>query len=465
MKLFLRKTEFLCFAIYMIFIPLLFLLIDSIAKHSYTDWLNEIVLFIGLILVIHLCFLWIAFGKLLTFNSILLVCSYVFHLSYPLVLLKGKKDADFAIYTLRQFSDSDFVSMTVVALKYIIVLFAGMLFANMFRVERHKYRQEVDEFTELSDVSFRYYRNLGIICIVIGLPLDSMLCMIKLLAMLKGGYIAAIETASVIKSYDIYLAYLLLIGVFLLWNTTNDERKKKRYMLSYCLYEVIWMFSGQRAQPLISIIICLWLYYGFASKINLKKILRLVVIGYLGIVVLVFIRTYRLDGFNQIDIGSMLMGGSVLFNSLAEFGMTICVVGFALTSSIPHALGSGVVYNVLFAIPGISALGLDLEQWDMYEQLQLNSWGASYIAEILYDFKHLGLLMIFIYGIYVTWLSRSISNSIKAKNFKKTIYLIPLAVMTVFCVRTGLRNLSRTFIWTSIIITIVNLLVKKKREK
>lgn len=439
--------------LYTIFTTLVIIATNVVTGLQYDSWLGWINLVFLSMLAMQLFLAHRVLGNLFNLSVILLLFTYLFNLSYPFVLqFGGEEYVEQVNYKIRHFNSTEFQMMVFYPVIYIALLFLGMLFYDVLKKPKR---------IKIKPIFGNNYKGLAILMIVLSLPIDMAFMYIRIRAMLIGGYGEALATAVEGKYYASFFSYLLIVGVFLLTQSAN-ETKRNFYIILYCLYEVFWMFSGQRATPLICIIVILWLNYGFGKKINYSQMVKGLFAGVLVGLTLNFIREFRETGFNNVGIENLL-GFNLLFDSMSEFGFTINIFGYVIQDTGHHVIGSSLLYDIVFILPKVSALNMDVSDIDIYEALDLHDKGASYLAEILYDFKLLGYLVIFLYGIYVRWLDCKFTILMHSKDYNKLLKYIPLAIVTIFCVRTGLINLFRTFVYTWILISIVQLI--NKRDK
>lgn len=433
--------------VYTIFTIVVIVLCNYSLSLTYVSWLPFVNMLFLSQLLLQLFISKKVFGRFLNISVVLLVFTYLFNLSYPFVLRFGNQDyVDQVNYRIRHFNDTDFQLMIYYSIIYIALLFWGML---LYEYSRKKFPVIV----KYDDGIAINYRAIGITMIVVALPIDIIFMYIRVKAMILGGYGEALATAVEGKYYASFFSFLIITGVFLLIKSSK-KNKQNKYVIAYCLYEIIWMFSGQRATPMICIIVLICLRWGFGQSIRLKYIIQMALAGAFVLILLNLIRELREYGFDSFRFAD-LYSFNILFDSMVEFGYTVNIFGYVINDSGQHVIGSSLLFDIVHIIPKISTFNLDLSNVNIYEDLDLYDKGASYLAEILYDFKQYGFVVIVLYGIYVRWLDCKFEHLIISGNYLKVLKYISLAVVTIFCVRTGLVNLFRTFIYTWILITMV----------
>lgn len=442
-----KRVYLFGYTIYMFLAIIICNYISGIEYNSWLAWINTVIISM---LIVQIFCSYKLFGGIFNLSFIVLIFTYLFNLSYPIELqFAGPDYVSQVYYKSKDFNISDIREMVYYAVIFIAILFWGTLF---YEVVKKKKRVVIT-----SNKAYNY-KALAILMIVVALPVDVAFMYIRIQAMMAGGYGVALATAAEGKYYASFFSYLLIAGVFILAKT-KEGPKGKIYVILYCIYEMMWMFAGQRATPLICIIVIVWLYWGFGKKIpTSKKILGFVLFGGIALLLNV-IREFRETGFQGISMESVL-SLNIIFDSMTEFGYTLNIFGYVLESNAPHTIGSSLLYDLLCVIPKVSQLGFDTKSVDIYNALDLHDKGASYLAEILYDFKQYSYFVVALYGIYIRWLDCKFSYLITAKDYNKVLKYIPLAVITVFCVRTGLVNLFRTFVWSWILISIAQFFSK-----
>lgn len=421
--------------------------ISTIDYNSWLVWVNTTILSM---LVVHVFCAYKVFGGVFNLSFIVLIFTYLFNLSYPIELqFAGPEYVNQVYYKCKDFNIFEIREMVYYAVVFIAILYWGMLFYEIIKKDR--------KIVEVKNNHYNY-KLLAILMIVISLPVDVVFMYIRLKAMLLGGYGEALSAAAEGKYYASFFSYLLIAGVFILAKT-GDESKGNKYVILYCLYEMIWMFAGQRATPLICIIIIVWLNWGFDKKIKITTKIWGIIIFSMVVLLLNVIREFRGSGFQGLS-SDEVQNFSIIFDTMTEFGYTLNIFGYVIDSNVPHAIASSLLYDILCIFPKVSLLGLSTQNIDIYEALNLYDKGASYLAEILFDFKQWSYFVVALYGIYVSWLDSKFTYLIKCQDYNNVLKYIPLAVITVFCVRTGLVNILRTFVWSWILISTVQFLSK-----
>lgn len=462
MKLTIRKNLLLYFLVYAVVAGFVLYGSERLLRLEYQQWQTGITwLFLGM-LAVQLVISKQVFGRFLNLSVILLVLTYLFNLSFPFVLEFGGDYASQVQYKIRDFSQDTFRMMVTYPVKYIALLYGGMLLPEVFGKSQASLAQ--DEKKPHTLESDEYIRTLAWAFMLLSLPIDFLLLVIRLFAMLRGGYMDAYNTAYEAKYYATFAAYLMLAAVFLLWRTEPRQERKKRYFISYCLYQVLWMFTGQRALPMICIIVAFWLYFGFEKRIRIRDLLKLAVLGYIGLVILNIIREFRAAGFEGLALDH-IFGVNVVYDTMVEFGVTVNIWGYVVEFTGHHPFGAGLVYMIAFILPKVSWLGLDPAVFDIYAALDLSAAGSSYLAELLFEFKSFGYLAVVLYGVFVRWLDRRVHMLVFTRQYVKLIKYIALVVMVIFCVRTGTKSLLRTFVWTAALAYIIRILVTRRKHK
>lgn len=450
-----KRIRLLVFIFYTCYLFVAIILSRQLLTKNYNFWLHSLNLLVLITLLIQLIIGKIMFQKFVNFCSILLFLSLIFHLSFPFVLEYGGRYAEDVTYKLKEFDENTFRLMVTYAYNYISLLFEGMLFYDLIR-------KKTDKKPFISRVLLRSseYHRLGKILLLIFLPLDLLSLFVKLSAMFRGGYGESFTAGSFLKYYSSFGSYLILSAVFLLWETSS-AKKSKYYLVAYIFYQVVWMFSGQRAMPVVSIILALYLYFCFGRRITIRAFIALLFGGVIGVLLLNVIREFRAVGFSGLNLRSVF-SFNLLFDTLTEFGVTLNVFGYVIDGNIDHNIGFCFIYDVLFVIPKVSWLGVDTPQFNIYEALDLSAAGSSYLAEILFDFKQFGYCVVFLYGMFIRTLDTQIEKHMDGKNLEKVAYLIPLGLIVLFCVRTGTANILRVFIWSGLLLYIVKKIFLKK---
>lgn len=116
---------------------------------------------------------------------------------------------------------------------------------------------------------------------------------------------------------------------------SRNERHVKRNMILYLIYLCIKMLDGQRGAFFVSLLLLLWIYSTHYKRIRVWK---LIAIGFLSLMVISFIQTFRSGGYTPFY--SVIYGQGV---SMLVLTGTIRYMG-RFTNKFPFAIGYFVDY-------------------------------------------------------------------------------------------------------------------------
>ncbi|QGQ48268.1 O-antigen polysaccharide polymerase Wzy [Metabacillus sediminilitoris] len=448
-KINLRKLSVI--SLYLLTILFIFLILNVISEMSYDEWLIIINILILSVLLIQLVFIKVLKYEFFSISVLFLLFSYVFHLSYQFLLLI---DFDFggmsyAIPTTRYGNDV-YREAVEYSLKSIMMLFLGM----MVLMPHHSKREIIS--VDNSD-SNKFNKILGIILIIISLPVNVYILVIKIQGMIAGGYVGVIENSvGVLPSY---LSNLLLPGVFLLLVSIKNNIKLVRLIaVAFIFYTFLGTFAGQRAYTILNIILFLYLYFNSIEKPKFKTIIYSVIAGYFTLSWFIVIRNNRAEGLSISSLFEIFnLENSVILNTFSELGFTINIVCITLSQEVNHIFGGQVLYSILTIIPKVSELFSEFNNYNIYNAFDLSRYGSSYIGDFNFDFGNVGIFISAIYGLIIQKLNNTIKRLLQEGKYFKVALILPLILELLFTVRSGTYKLLRIFIWTSMIILIIKL--------
>jgi hypothetical protein len=438
-KINLRKL--LLLALYCGFTALILLILNNISELGYNEWLTTVNLLTLLVFIIQIGFIKLLKNDIFSISGMFLIFSYLFHLSYPfLFFIDYNLDVmSYADSTVRYGTDI-FRTAVSYSLASIIMLFLGMIMV----IEKSNI-----DFIRAKKNNFN--KKLGIIFIIIALPIDIYLLIIRLLSMVTMGYTGDVADSSLL----LFISYLLLPGVFLYISSIHDTRKVRIIAIGYIIYKLIGTFTGLRAYTILQIILFLYLYLNSIEKFKLKTTIYGIITGYFMLSWFIVIRNTREIGITLTSLLEIFdINNNVILNSLTEFGVTINVVCITFAYQVEHVFGGQVIYSLLAIVPNVRQIFSQFDDYNIYNALDVFKYGGSYIADFYFDFGYWGLIACSIYGLIIQKISNFVNKSLKKGNYYGIAIWLPVIVDILFSVRSGTYKLPRVFIWTAIMMII-----------
>ena len=452
-----NKRKLMMVSLYLLIMSIVLFMLNVISGINYYEWLFTINILILIVLLIQLVFVKVLKYSFFSISVIFLVLSYLFHLSYQFLLLINFDFGvmSYAIPTSR-YGYEVFRAAVEYSLKSIIMLFLGMM---ILMPQSSKYKVvSVDRSR-----SNEFNKVLGIILILIALPVDIYVRLIKIQGMLAGGYVGVIENSGgVVFSYLSYLSYLLLPGVFLLLvSIKNNIMLTRLIAVVFIFYSFLETFTGHRAYTILQIILFIYLYYNSIEKPKLKTLIFSGIASYITLSWFIVIRNNRADGLKLSSILEIFnQDNNVILNTLTEFGFSINIVSITIYQEVDHIFGSQIIYSILAVMPKVSELFNQYNNYNIYSALDLSRYGGSYIGDFNFDFGSFGVIVALIYGLIIQRLNNFVDKCLIEKDYFKIALVLPLITDILFTVRSGTYKLFRVFIWTSTIILFFRLNLK-----
>lgn len=276
------------------------------------------------------------------------------------------------------------------------------------------------------------------------------------------------------------LGPLMLLTIFfhpgiilMILGSLKKKRRAKIIFWAACVFEVICMLTGNRGQQLMYLLTYLFIYYRFIGKFNWKKILPLVVVGYVAIAFMYAVSSTRLYGFSNFGLQEFLqvLMGEPLLALLAEQGATLNMVALTVRdvpSYTPFALGSQYLVSLLSVFPNTGGWQGDLP--DLVNTLHyLNTTlplGDSYIAELYHNFGWVSLPFAVLIGLFIGRVDQKIEYFVKTANYLWLGSYLILFRKLLWMVRCNFFNFLYDFVWSTVVIfLLVNLVASFKKRK
>lgn len=316
---------------------------------------------------------------------------------------------------------------------------------------------------------------LGITLFLISTPLRLYVDIQQLTAAFLGGYFSAIEvTVSGVVSC---IAGFWYIAVLFLSISIQDNTKRKVFISICMLYMLLSMFTGNRGHQLVNILaIVLVLSYLKNEKVHLRKIIKLVIIGFMGLIVINLIFRMRIYGISYMfsNFEALLqetINNNVVSQTLYELGGTIktpYLVVKGLGSKLNPFFGETFFRSLLVCIPDVT--GLLSENTNMAilgrvlnKAYNISALGGSFIGEIYYSFQQLYFVVSFLFGCIYYKISANIIFAIKSKENWYVCKYLPFLVYSLWWVRDSFCGMLRPVIWIAIIYIVVRRVVSNKQ--
>lgn len=467
-----KKTIYIKLLAYIIsiLINLLFVLITvSISGSNFDIWVTPFAT-ISLLQLIFNVFILKRLGEdLFSLSTLFLLFSYMFHLGQVFVI-------GFSIESKIPIMVTDRVPTEVFmeASKYFLFVQTTISLGiqAVFLLLNKKINNESLNINK--DKELQLVRKIGFILFLIGVIPTLYIDLGKIILFLNGGYLATYTL--LIPGFLVIISKMFGIGILMmLIGNKNNFKLSNQIFIFALLYYLFIMLSGNRGWPTVFIITLFYVYVNVIRKIKVKGILKFSFLGYLILVILNTIsdfRHYIQPNFSKFLEIFQKNIGSPIGNAIGEFGATMVTPSLALMyfpDYAPIQYGKNYLAAFLLIFPNVgSAMNEILLKVTYTDHLPNDvrlSLGGSYIGELFYSFNYGGIFFALFFGIFIGVISKQIKKFIITNQFLKLSCLIILFPGIIWWIRGYFSGLIREFIWISLLILILNMILNEKHKK
>lgn len=366
-------------------------------------------------------------------------------------------------YDLRGFTSSDiYIKSIVFTIKVQAFVLLGILLAK-----KKSLKIELNNITSSRSEGVDKYiiYKIGLILIMIGIVPRLYIDISRFLLFLSGNYLA---------TYGLNLSGIIVVvsgmvdsGIILILIGKKDNLKFcKRVFVITLIYLTLFMFSGHRANSMITILTLVYVYFDIVKTINRKSILLWGIGTYSFVVLIGLIADIRMLGdfsFNIImEYGSKLIKSSPLLEILGEFGTSLKSVIYSI-STFPelssYSYGFNYLEGLLLVFPNVGGfLSPIINDITYIFHFPNNAMmGGSYIGELYYAAGDLGIVFAILVGIILGHVSNKL---LYAKTTKKwMIYAIYIIIFPniLWWSRDFFYTMIREIVWTILLIKALSL--------
>lgn len=315
------------------------------------------------------------------------------------------------------------------------------------------------------DISMKHTKAIGIAMVILGIFPSVYLDFMRILFYFHGGYQATHSFPLARSGIVNYMAQLWKYGVMILIMVSSKNNKKSIGLLLISIpYIFVSMLSGNRIMAimfLVTIVIVFHLSHRSLERINKKKQLLKVGVLISGVyLTLVFINL----------INANRSGESVSYSRLLLSPFSYAIKTLSITiSTVVHSvrffpeqkiIGNGLTYftSWLTVLPNF---GQFLEGFAKYNIFTLNipepfvaNLGGSYIGEIFYNFRYVGIFVSLIFGVGISHFAIQTEKKIKEQNYMSALFYLTVIPFLLQWPRAYFVELVRPFVWTNAILIV-----------
>jgi|GEM_PF-5285537 membrane protein len=437
------------------FVIILLIFSESIISFlSYQDSIKA-VQFIGVLSIAVLVSLVRIDSKLFQQGSVFrlfLAFFFLFNFGQVILLSLDNKEVYSQITSYGRFSYTAIFRASCYALRTLIFIEFGRLLAFRDTQANYLVFKTEDEACEYS------LRKIGFWLCIIAIPLDLINTFSVVSHALIYGYKATygndyLKLGSSLSSIALYY----LTGIYLLALANKANKKKTLLILSYIVIRSSALFLiGKRGAAVPMFIALLWFYFSVfgKGKINVKRIILLIIIGYIGLAASLAVFDMRNNpnmGFGDLvqNISNSIVKFEVFSSSLMEFGGSLRplleVMRFAENGQMDCVNGLSYVFSLFGIIPSglrgpITDIGAQFNAIDVGVMLEKKvglSYGIGYslVAESYYNFGTYGFLTFIPFGFLLSKLFQPRERNTSIANESQIAFISILFSLTLMSVR------------------------------
>ena len=425
-----------------------------------------IVFIVATVIHVGLLITWVkAHGNIINYFTLVLLLSYLYYFGQYLL-------AFFNVEIKRQFTLFNIYTPTVInqAAIYLemnmVVLHA---FTCFFQNSTKKSKENIYEYTgiKINKIAFRY---VALLLLMSSFVCEVLVLIFKIQLNITQGYAAALNTnynnAGAFSHIINFGSTLFLPSVFASLVSTKDNKLLATFVwLVYMVFIGLYFMSGSRFEAVISLAgVCLY-YNFFCKRINLKKLLVILIAGVVVVYICSLFSNIRIiTNYGKTNSAIEILGqaiqetneNNIFTDVISTAGMQVLSVTAVYDncpSKIPYSYGEYYLFGILRIIPNITG-GTNIFITDsidtMFRQFFTVTYGmgSSFIIEAYYNFGYTGILMMGIYGWLIAYIVNFMEDKQKQeKNLVLTYFIYYIAAISLFWVRSDARFLVREIVF------------------
>lgn len=423
-------------------------------------------------LILHICYLYKLEYKIITFPILFFLLSYVFtfghlplqafHLDFGPNVLFPLWHIDFNVY--KEAACFAFLSQ--------MMLFFGMYLFFTYKIQTTVKENQIEN---LFHIPLKSIRIIGVICFMIGIIPTLYIDISRLLLFLEGGYLNtynlnARDFVEILANFFNFSIFALIIGF------SKNKKIATSIFFATVLYKVIMMSSGGRGEAIVFLLGLFIVWESLVIQLSGKKIILLILLGYLGLVLLNFIASARtISNLNFVEIKDIFLQSltkNQLISAFSEFGSTFATVCFTVASKPGPTLGLNYILPIILVIPNIGGFNSGIVDQMIFTK-HINTFnqpiGGSYIGELFYSFHWYGIFFAVILGLFIGYMYyKMVLNKKDEKNYFIYLLFSYSTPLIFFWIRGYFGAIYREYIWNcgfAIFLVLVGFYIKKVKEK
>lgn len=460
--------------IYMMIDIFLFVVVFGIKMNSIDSF--NFIFILALIIYLFLLYSWFrCCVEKINFFTIILLLSFIYYFGQYLLNFFGfELDSQYNIkntYTPAIINDTAlYLLLNIVVLHFSVLLFYPKIKAK---------ESKVDVIEKVGAFKF-----VAIVLLLVSFVCEILVLVFKIKINRTSGYAVALNTNySGMGKFSYIVNFgstLYLPALFASLVTTKESKLKILTWLSYLVYLILYFMSGSRFEAVVSLMGMLLILKFYFKKLNWKTFLFVVLGAILVLFLCSFMSRVRIItnyGIynNYIDIiqaaFKAMEGDNFIVGTLSTTGfqiLSVTAVYKNCPSIIDYSYGAYYLGGIIRIIPnlfgGENILITDSIDTIFYQFLtKTYGMGSSFIIEAYYNFGHFGILMMFLFGYLIGYVSRQMEyiSQQKTTDLILTYFIFYIAATSFFWIRSDARFLAREIVYYYLVIRFLVVLVRQ----
>lgn len=330
-------------------------------------------------------------------------------------------------------------------------------------------RNNYDKKIELNNSILKI---IAYIMLLIGLPLSVQMNYTLIRLMMVGGYYNTFGYYSNNNGIKTQLANMWILGIIILLFLNSEKKKRCRLLLGCSLiYLFATMLTGGRIMAMMNTVTIVFFYFRIIEKPKGVKTVLLATVGLVLVEYIVNIGLSRASGFGvSLEFGTSIK--ELVGEVLAEFGGTSYSLALLIEhvpKDINYAFGVTYPLSLIYVLPNFGWASWEIISTTVftdYLRPYTNSGiGGTYIGEAYFNAGYLGLLFIFLFGLFLGWYDTKIRKYLKQENWLKLLAYIGTMPYLLMITRSFIKDVVRPFVWILIAVTVLYHIFTRNKTK
>lgn len=270
------------------------------------------------------------------------------------------------------------------------------------------------------------------------------------------------------------MAFFFDVGMFFFLFASKNTKRQSIVFWGMIFYKCFIMTSGSRQDKVAFLLVWIYVYFFITKRITVRKILVLgtaCVGGFWFISAIGAIRTADVVEISQVM--NLLQSGTmtnVFGGALGEFGAAFNTLEVAVKYTpdyIDYGYGRSYIAGILSIIPFlVSRIPVLSETVVFLDQLPRSitfAFGGSYLGELYYNFSWFGVLGSIGIGAFMIKLHDGLVSQDDMGDVYK-VWCAIVATAMILYVRGYFADMVQKLVWTYILINLIYLYSKRKRD-